>query len=261
MPGQPSLADLQAHHRRTLAAIDRKLRESHRKKDGIQAAEKHLRELRDAEDDARQRGDHHRVAELEKLKRETVNKIAGRHDERQDIRDRVGELEQHEAKQRHLIEKAKKVKLDAVACFDGCAVPRGCELLLLWARGHSWSGRLNSGDRTATNCDHCSNKSSQVELWAAAQNGTGAPANPPCSLCSTCGGTHERQNDGTAYPNEPRGAHGPWWWQGMDATEAAELISVLAHAGIHARLPYSNESWHLNLTEDPEPAMRRAGIL
>lgn len=264
MSGVPeTLEALYRHHRATMEAIDRQLAEAERKGKGITTAEHHLRDLREAEDEAQRRGDRDRAAEIEELKREVVKKIAARRDERSDARDRITELEKREAIQQHKIEQAKGgARLGSVTCFDGCAVPRGCQLLLLWARGHgSWSGRLNSGDRTAANCDHCSDKSSQPELWAAAQNGTGNPANPPCSYCSTCGGTHERQNDGTAYPSEPRGANGPWWWQGMDLTEAQELINALGAKGIRLRLPYSNESWHANIVEDPEPAMRRAGIL
>lgn len=263
MADRSSLAELRANHRRTLAAIEKKLREEDRKTAGIEAAEKHLRQLRDAQDEAQQNGDRPRAEELEKLIRETAAKIAARRDERSEIRERTTELERHEAAQAHRIEQAKHVKLDAVECFDGCAVPRGIQLCLLWARGHGWSGRLSSGDRTAQNCDHCSDKSSQVELWAAspAMGGSGNPANPPCSYCSTCGGTHERQNDGVAYPTQPRGAHGPWWWQGMDATEVDELVAVLATAGVHLRKPYSAEAWHVNVTADPIEAMNKAGIV
>lgn len=267
MADSPSLADLKRRHAAALKLIAELQARDDRKAAGIEAAEKHLREIRDDREHVAERiaagaarpGDLALERELDDEARDVFDKIAARHDERHDLHERLTDLERKANIAEARIEKRRGRKLDTIDCLDGCAMPRGHKIALLDARENGWGGRVNSGDRTPANCDHCSNKLSQAELWAAFQNGTGAPANPPASLCSTCGGTHEYVNDGTAYPGEPKGKRGPWWWMGVDASDGDELVAVLTRLGYRVRRPYPAEPWHVNFVGDPTPVLRERG--
>lgn len=257
---RPTLDDLQRRHREALKAIDHLLEVEQRKGKGITRAERHLRELRDDREDARKRGDTARAAILDEQAADVFERIAARRDDRHETRERITELERKAAVAEARIEKRRGRKLDTIDCLDGAAMPRGHKLVILDCREAGYGGSVSSADRTPANCDRCSDKSSQAELWAMAQNGTGAPANPPASFCSTCGGTHEYVNDGTAYPSEPKGKRGPWWWLGLDLTLGDEFLQVAGRLGYRVRRPYMpREPWHLNFVGDPTPVLTRRG--
>jgi peptidoglycan hydrolase-like protein with peptidoglycan-binding domain len=86
----------------------------------------------------------------------------------------------------------KKIEFDVI---DRCPVPRGLadEIRLLKEKTGS---TLNSCDRSseAEPLLRANRKKSQRELFELAQKGLGNPANPPGFS------THERRNDGAAYP-------------------------------------------------------------
>jgi hypothetical protein len=126
---------------------------------------------------------------------------------------------------------------------------------LLDIREHGWDGVINAADRTEAHCDHCGDKSSQAELYNCWQAGNPdcAPANPPGT------GTHEGVNDGTAYPDEPRGSKLEGWQWGLDLSDEEGAAAAFADCGYHARRPYPNESWHFNLTENPRERLIKRG--
>jgi hypothetical protein len=92
---------------------------------------------------------------------------------------------------------------------------------------------------------------SQAALYAAFQNGTGNPANPPGYS------SHELRSDGSACYRTSRGGKLPNYMLGIDATDAGQsdscehLVSTLQSMGIKAIRPYpdSRESHHFVITQ------------
>src|SRR5258708_7161273 len=74
------------------------------------------------------------------------------------------------------------------------------------------------------------------------------PANPPGFS------THERHNDGIAYP-VPRGAQLDWWQVGMDWDNPPAVIKVASTLGWIVTTTYpgsAHEVQHLNFLKEPE---------
>jgi len=73
------------------------------------------------------------------------------------------------------------------------------------------------------------------------------PANPPGFS------THERRNDGVAYPG-PRGARLPYWCVGMDWTDAPAVVQAAKAEGYIAVVTYPSnprEGHHINFRREP----------
>lgn len=91
--------------------------------------------------------------------------------------------------------------------------------------------------------------SSQPELWQAAQNGTGNPANPPGYS------THELRSDGIAYPSISRGLPIPDWAVGLDigSVSGQAFCNAAREEGWVVTVTYpSSESWHVNFRKRPK---------
>ena len=90
-------------------------------------------------------------------------------------------------------------------------------------------------------------KKSQRQLYELFQQGRGNPANRPGQS------THERRNDGVAYPG-PRGARLPYWCVGMDWTDAPAVVQAAKAEGYIAVVTYPSnprEGHHINFRREP----------
>ncbi len=79
------------------------------------------------------------------------------------------------------------------------------------------------------------------------------PANPPGFS------THERRNDGTAYPG-PRGMVLRYWQVGMDWSDSDAVVRAAAKLGFTATRTYprdQREHHHLNFRREPKLKLRR----
>jgi GH24 family phage-related lysozyme (muramidase) len=79
------------------------------------------------------------------------------------------------------------------------------------------------------------------------------PANPPGFS------THERRNDGTAYPG-PRGMVLRYWQVGMDWSDSEAVVRAAAKLGFTATRTYprdQREHHHLNFRKEPKVKLRR----
>jgi len=108
--------------------------------------------------------------------------------------------------------------------FDNGYVTRPWLWLLRMARRRGWTGHLlgsSSGLRTYAQ---------QNALWQAYQNGTGNPAFPPWGPSR-----HLIRNVRS---------HG-LWYQAIDTQDVTRLRRIARNHGVHLRVPYSNEPWHV----------------
>lgn len=140
----------------------------------------------------------------------------------------------------------KKIEFDVI---DRCPVPRALadEVRLLKQKT---GATLNSCDRSpeAEPLLKANGKSSQRELFDLAQKGLGNDANPPGFS------THERRNDGTAYPGR-RGSKLEDWQVGMDWNLPDAVVREASKRGWIVTVTYPNnpeEAQHLNFRKAPE---------
>jgi hypothetical protein len=138
--------------------------------------------------------------------------------------------------------------------IDSCPVP--AELADEIKRIKEISGaHLNSCDRSpeAEPILRQFGKHSQKELFAAFVNHQpGAnPANPPGKS------THERRNDGVAYPG-PAGAELEYWQVGMDWDNPPAAVAAARQLGWIATVTYphnTHEAQHVNFRKEPEAGL------
>ena len=140
---------------------------------------------------------------------------------------------------------AKKIEFDVI---DGCPVPRvlGDELRLLKEKT---GATLSSCDRSpeAEPLLKKHGKKSQAQLFEESKHG-GNDANPPGFS------THERRNDGTAYPGR-RGSRLEEWQVGMDWNLPSAVVRAATKRGWIVTVTYPNnpeEAQHLNFRKAPE---------
>ena len=139
--------------------------------------------------------------------------------------------------------------------IDQCPVPRQLAPALRRIKARSGC-TINSCDRSPEAEPYLRRygKLSQRQLyegWTQRRPGFN-PANPPGFS------THERRNDGVAYPG-PRGARLPYWAVGIDCSNSSALIAAARAEGFYAVLTYPSnprESHHVNFRR--EPRMRLA---
>ena len=141
---------------------------------------------------------------------------------------------------------AKKIEFDVI---DRCPVPRELADEIRFLKQKT-GATLNSCDRSseAEPLLRANGKSSQRELFELAQAGKGNPANPPGFS------THERRNDGTAYPGR-RGTRLENWQVGMDWSPPDPVVREAAKRGWIVTVTYPNnaqEAHHLNFRKAPE---------
>jgi hypothetical protein len=140
----------------------------------------------------------------------------------------------------------KKIEFDVI---DRCPVPRELADEIRFLKQKT-GATLNSCDRSpeAEPILRANGKKSQRELFELAQAGKGNPANPPGFS------THERRNDGTAYPGR-RGARLEDWQVGMDWSPPEPVVREAAKRGWIVTVTYPNnaqEAHHLNFRKGPE---------
>jgi hypothetical protein len=141
---------------------------------------------------------------------------------------------------------AKKIEFDVI---DGCPVPRVLADEIRFLKQKT-GARLNSCDRSpeAEPLLKANGKSSQRELFALAQAGKGNPANRPGFS------THERRNDGAAYPGR-RGSRLEDWQVGMDWSPPGPIVREASKRGWIVTVTYPDnprEDHHLNFRKAPE---------
>jgi hypothetical protein len=165
-------------------------------------------------------------------------------------------LEQRIAKRQ-----ARRKGLDHMAVLDGTPVTLGHKLALLDARRHGWGGVVTSSDRRdkpswVARFINRLGKSTQKELWEGWINRLRGylPANPPDR------GTHMRIGDGVVgelYEELD------WWQQGIDASLASTLRSVLSKLGYDAYRPYASasEEHHTNFRRNPHHRLIERGLV
>lgn len=140
----------------------------------------------------------------------------------------------------------KKIEFDVI---DRCPVPRELADEIRFLKQKT-GATLNSCDRSpeAEPILRANGKKSQRELFELAQKGLGNPANPPGFS------THERRNDGTAYPGR-RGTRLENWQVGMDWSPPEPVVRAAAKRGWIVTVTYPNnaqEAHHLNFRKAPE---------
>jgi peptidoglycan hydrolase-like protein with peptidoglycan-binding domain len=140
----------------------------------------------------------------------------------------------------------KKIEFDVI---DRCPVPRGLADEVRFLKQKT-GATLNSCDRSpeAEPILRQNGKKSQRELFELAQKGLGNPANPPGFS------THERRNDGTAYPGR-RGSRLEDWQVGMDWSPPGPVVREAAKRGWIVTVTYptnAQEAHHLNFRKAPE---------
>ena len=141
------------------------------------------------------------------------------------------------------------------AVIDRCPVPASLAPVLLRIKEHT-GATLNSCDRSAAAEPVLRKfgKKSQRELYEGFRRGLPGfnPANPPGRS------THERRNDGVAYPG-PAGAPLPYWCVGMDWSDAAAVIRAARAEGFTASITYPGnprEGHHVNFRKEPRLPFR-----
>jgi Putative peptidoglycan binding domain len=140
----------------------------------------------------------------------------------------------------------QKIEFDVI---DRCPVPRVLADEVRFLKEKT-GATLNSCDRSseAEPILRANRKKSQRELFELAQKGLGNPANPPGFS------THERRNDGTAYPGR-RGSRLEDWQVGMDWSPPEPVVRAAAKRGWIVTVTYPNnsqEAHHLNFRKAPE---------
>jgi Putative peptidoglycan binding domain len=140
----------------------------------------------------------------------------------------------------------KKIEFDVI---DRCPVPRELADEIRFLKEKT-GATLNSCDRSsdAEPILRANGKKSQRELFDLAQKGLGNPANPPGFS------THERRNDGTAYPGR-RGSRLEDWQVGMDWSPPEPVVRAAAKRGWIVTVTYpdnAQEAHHLNFRKAPE---------
>jgi Putative peptidoglycan binding domain len=140
----------------------------------------------------------------------------------------------------------KRIEFEVI---DRCAVPRELAEEIRFLKQKT-GATLNSCDRSpeAEPILRANGKKSQRELFDLAQKGLGNPANPPGFS------THERRNDGTAYPGR-RGTRLEDWQVGMDWSPPDPVVREAAKRGWIVTVTYPNnaqEAHHLNFRKAPE---------
>jgi hypothetical protein len=134
--------------------------------------------------------------------------------------------------------------------IDGCPVPQRLAPAIRRIKQRSGAS-LNSCDRSpeAEPMLQKLGKMSQRQLyegWKAGRQGFN-PANPPGFS------THERRNDGVAFPG-PRGARLPYWCVGIDCTNTAAFVQAAKSEGYLAVVTYPgspHEGHHVNFRREP----------
>lgn len=134
--------------------------------------------------------------------------------------------------------------------IDGCPVPARLAPVLREIKARSGVS-YNSIDRStaAEPLLERYGKRSQRQLYDGFRRGLAGfnPANPPGRS------THERRNDGVAYPG-PAGMPLPYWCVGIDCSDAHAFIRAAAALGYTATLTYPSnprEGHHVNLRKLP----------
>jgi len=143
---------------------------------------------------------------------------------------------------------ARKTKFDVV---DGSAVPKELADEVRWLKERT-GATLNSCDRSpdAEPILRLHGKLSQRQLyegWLARKPGFN-PANAPGFS------THERRNDGSAYPGR-RGGRLEDWQVGMDWSDPQAVIRAATRRGWVVAVTYpsnAREAHHLNFKKGPE---------
>jgi hypothetical protein len=134
--------------------------------------------------------------------------------------------------------------------IDECAVPAqlGAEVQRIKEEA---GASLNSCDRSpeAEPILRRFGKKSQRELFEGFRRGLPGfnPANPPGRS------THERRNDGVAFPG-PAGIPLRYWQVGMDWTNPAAVVEAAKESGFTATVTYPNnsrEAHHINFRKEP----------
>lgn len=135
--------------------------------------------------------------------------------------------------------------------IDECPVPKDLADEIMQIKKAS-GAHLNSCDRSNDAEPFLSKfgKMSQRQLFDGFQQHKAGfnPANPPGFS------THERHNDGVAYPG-PRGAQLEWWQVGMDWDNPPAVVKAAAKLGWIVTTTYPNsarEVQHLNFRKEPE---------
>lgn len=141
---------------------------------------------------------------------------------------------------------AKKIEFDVI---DGCPVPRELADEVRFLKEKTGAS-LASCDRSpeAEPLLKKHGKKSQAQLFDLAQKGLGNDANPPGFS------THERRNDGTAYPGR-RGSRLEPWQVGMDWNLPSAVVRQATKRGWIVTVTYPNnpeEAQHLNFRKAPE---------
>jgi hypothetical protein len=134
--------------------------------------------------------------------------------------------------------------------IDQCPVPAQLAPALRRIKQRT-GATLNSCDRSpaAEPVLRRFGKKSQRELFEGFRRGLPGfnPANPPGRS------THERRNDGVAYPG-PAGAPLPYWCVGMDWSDAAAVVRAARAEGYTASITYPGnprEGHHVNFRKEP----------
>lgn len=194
-------------------------------------------------------------------------RLADLRDERGDAQKVVHDKAKRERELERKIAKAKKeqrledlwTKRD---CIDGATTWKGLVLVLNVVEARSaWGGGVNAADRTS-HADDCSNKSDQQELydgWLARLPGF-YPANPPGT------GSHEGIADATlarvfSGAGIMLGSKLPQWAWGLDLADGPGFEAGARDLGFKVVRPYANESWHVNLTANPTPTLKKLGVV
>lgn len=190
-------------------------------------------------------------------------RIEDLHDERADVKERAHDKAKRERELERAITKANaEQKLDELwtkrGCIDGATTWKGLVLVLNVVEARTpWGGGVNAADRTEAHADDCGDKSSQQELYDLFLAGRGAPANPPGT------GSHEGIADDelAAIFGVAIGSRLPAWAWGLDLQDGPGFESGAEDLGFKVVRPYSDESWHCNLRENPTPVLKRLGVL
>ena len=137
------------------------------------------------------------------------------------------------------------------AIIDNCPVPKELADEILAIKAESGAS-LNSCDRSpeAEPILKKCGKQSQKQLWDGFRLGLPNynPANPPGKS------THERRNDGVAYPGK-EGDDLEYWQVGMDWNNPPAVIRAATKRGWLVTTTYpgnSKETQHLNFRKEPE---------
>src|SRR4051794_26983084 len=136
------------------------------------------------------------------------------------------------------------------AIIDSCPVPHRLAPALTRIKARTGAS-LNSCDRSPEAEPQLTRlgKLSQRQLYDGFRLGRPGfnPANPPGFS------THERRNDGVAYPG-PRGVRLPYWCVGMDWTDADAVVRAARAEGYLAVVTYPSnprEGHHVNFRREP----------